>query len=365
MRFSQIIGLEEQKSTLIQSVQKNHVAHAQLFHGSEGSANLALALAFGSFLNCENPSENDSCGECSSCLKTDKLIHPDVTFIFPTAGGKKVLSENFLAEWRDFVITNPYQDYSAWLEKISIKQGNIPVEEARKLIGNLSLKSYEGGYKLIYVWLPEYLSIATANAILKVLEEPPEKTIFLLVCNDAQNLLTTILSRTQRFAVPKFKDEDIVQYLIEQANSEDRAKEIARLAEGNLLKAFEISNAKSDNMHEWFANWMRYCYAFNVLELVPMADDFDAMTKEQEKQILEYGLTIFREIFLTASGNPNMVRLEAKPLEFVNKFSKVFNVNNLSQISQLVDESIFHIDRNVRAKIVFLDLSLQLARLIK
>ncbi|WP_304233063.1 DNA polymerase III subunit delta [Jiulongibacter sediminis] len=365
MRFSDIKGLDEQKRTLIQSVQKNHVAHAQLFHGSEGSANLALALAFGSYLNCENPTNTDSCGQCSSCLKTDKLIHPDVSFIFPTAGGKKVLSENFMAEWREFVLDHPYKDITEWLEKIGIKQGNIPVEEARKLIGNLSLKSYEGGYKLIYVWLPEYLSIATANAILKILEEPPEQTIFMLVCNDAQNLLTTIISRTQRFAVPKFREEDIVPYLVEKGTTTERSKEIARLSEGNLLKAYQIANAKNDNMHDWFANWMRYCYAFNVLELVPMADDFDALSKEQEKQILEYGLTVFREIFLMASGNENMVKLEEKPLDFVKNFSKVFNINNLSKISELVDEAIFHIDRNVRAKIVFLDLSLQMARLIK
>lgn len=365
MRFKDIKGLEEQKRTLIQSVQKNHVAHAQLFHGSEGSAGLAMALAFGSYLQCENPSDTDSCGQCSSCLKTDKLIHPDVTFIFPTAGGKKVLSENFMAEWRQFVLDHPYKDITEWLETINIKQGNIPVEEARKLIGNLSLKSYEGGYKLIYIWLPEYLSIATANAILKILEEPPEKTIFMLVCNDAQNLLTTIISRTQRFAIPKFQDVDIVNYLEEKGLSTERSKEIARLTEGNLLKAFQIAGAKNDNMHDWFANWMRYCYAFNVLELVPLADDFDGLSKEQEKQILEYSLTVFREIFLMASGNESMVKLEEKPLDFVKNFSKVFNINNLSKVTQLVDEAIFHIDRNVRAKIVFLDLSLQMARLIK
>ncbi|MCR9063244.1 MAG: DNA polymerase III subunit delta [Cytophagales bacterium] len=365
MRFRDINGLEAQKNTLIQSVKKNHVAHAQLFHGSEGSGNLALALAFGSFLNCEKPSDTDSCGECSSCVKTDKLIHPDITFIFPTAGGKKVLSENFMAEWREFVLDHPYKNSTDWLEKINIKQGNIPVEEARKLIQNLSLKSYEGGYKLIYLWLPEYLSISTANAILKVLEEPPEKTLFFLICNNSENLLTTIISRTQRFAIPKFTDEEISVNLYNRGIDSVRAKEIAMLADGNMHKALEIAQSKNDNLHDWFANWMRYCYGFKVLDLVPMADEFDALNKEQEKQILEYALTIFREIFLVAGGNENMVKLEESALDFVQKFAKVFNIGNLSKMTELLDEAIFHIDRNVRAKIVFLDISLKLAQLIK
>jgi DNA polymerase-3 subunit delta' len=365
MRFLDIIGLDSQKATLIQAVQKNHVAHAQLFHGAEGSANLALALAFGAFVNCENPSDNDSCGKCASCSKMDKLAHPDMSFIFPTAGGKKVLSENFMAEWRSFAQENVYGNLTDWLEKIEIKQGNIPVEEVRKLIQNLSLKSYEGGYKLVYIWLPEKLSISTANAILKILEEPPAQTFFLLVCNDAQNLLTTILSRVQRFAVPKFTDENVASFLLSQGVTAKNANGIALLSNGNLNKALKLSQSKNDSQHEWFANWMRFCYAFNLMELVPMSDEFDTFTKEQQKQIFDYSLTIFRELFLVASGNDNLAKLEENQMDFVKKFSKAFNMNNLQKICELVDEGIFHIERNVRAKVVFLDISLQLARLIK
>ncbi|MFT4735221.1 MAG: DNA polymerase-3 subunit delta' [Algoriphagus sp.] len=365
MRFGDITGLNPQKATLIQSVKKNHVAHAQLFHGFQGSGNLALALAFGAYLNCRNPTETDSCGACASCSKIDKLAHPDVFFIFPTAGGKKVLSENFMNEWRSFARENVYGNLTDWLEKINIKQGNIPVEEARKLIQNLSLKSYEGGCKLVYIWLPEMLSIETANAILKVLEEPPSQTFFLLVCNDSQHLLATILSRVQRFVVPKFRDEDIEAFLAKSGQTENRAKEIALLVNGNLNKALKLSVSKNENEHEWFANWMRYCYAFNVMELVPMADEFDVFSKEHQKQVFEYSLSIFRELFLVASGNDSLVRLEAKEEEFVRKFSKVFKMDNLHKITQLVDEGIFHLERNVRAKIIFLDVSLQIAGLIK
>lgn len=365
MRFSDIIGLDEQKATLIQSVKKNHVAHAQLFHGSEGSGNLALALAFGAYVNCQNPSDVDSCGICPACSKIDKLSHPDVSFIFPTAGGKKVLSENFMNEWRSFAQENVYGTLADWLDKIDIKQGNIPVEEARKLIQNLSLKSYEGGFKLVYIWLPETLNGSTANAILKVLEEPPAKTFFLLVCNNSQSLLSTILSRVQRFAIPKFEDQDIMRSLISREVAPERAKEIAFLADGNLNKALKLMLSKNQNEHDWFAEWMRYCYAFNVMELVPQADEFDAFSKEQQKHILEYALSIFREIFLVASGNDKLVKLEQGQLDFVKKFSKVFNLTNLERICELIDEAIFHLQRNVRAKIVFLDISLQMARLIK
>lgn len=365
MRFSDIIGLEEEKATLVAAVKKNHVAHAQLFHGAEGSGNLALALAFGAYVNCEKPTETDSCGACPSCSKIDKLAHPDISFIFPTAGGKKISSETFMAEWRSFVQENVYGNLTDWLEKIEIKQGNIPVEEARKLIQNLSLKSYEGGYKLVYIWLPELLSISTANAILKVLEEPPEKTFFLLVCNNSQSLLTTILSRVQRFAVPKFKDEEVNGYLAQKGIPEERAKELTVLADGNLNKAIKLSGANNTNEHDWFASWMRFCFAFNLTELVNCSEEFDSLTKEQQKNMLEYSLTIFREIFLVAGGNENMVKLEQKQLEFVRNFSKVFNINNLQKISELIDEGIFHIERNVRAKMVFLDTSLQLAKLIK
>lgn len=365
MRFQSIPGLEEEKSTLIHSVKTNHVAHALLFHGKPGSGNLALALAFGTFLNCESPLENDSCGSCASCVKMDKMVHPDVNFIFPTAGGKKVLSETFLTEWRSFAIENPYAEISDWLEKINIKQGNIPVEEARQLIQNLSLKSYEGGYKLVYIWLPEYLNSATANAILKILEEPPAQTIFMLVCHQSQQLLTTIISRTQRFPVSKFTAKAIEGVLSLKGVTANRAKEIAYLSDGNMNKAIQLAAAKGGEFQEWFAAWMRAIYGFNVEELVNKADEFDSQSKEQQKQLLEYGLEIFREIFLTASGNEAMVKLETKALEFVQKFSKVFPIHQLPKFTEMFDEAIFHLERNVRAKIMFLDLSLQMAKIIK
>ena len=366
MQFSQIIGLSETKQHLIRSVQENHIAHALLFHGKEGSANLAMAVAFATYINCENKQADDSCGKCASCLKMSKLAHPDVSYIFPTAGGAKVISENFLSQWREFVAETPYSNVSEWLEKISIKQGNIPVEEARQLIQKLALKSYEGGYKIVLIWQAEMLHTATANALLKVLEEPPEQTLFLLVCNQIDKLLTTIVSRTQRVGIRNFTDDEVIAYLTEkQAISIDKAKQIAFFAEGSLHDALQtLGNAEADK-HQWFANWMRMCYAFNIQKLVPLADEFDGMTKEAQKEMFVYSIQMLREIFLFVYSGENLVKLQQEELVFVQKFSKAININQLENMVQVLSEAHYHIERNVRAKMVFLDISLQMGRMMK
>ncbi len=366
MQFKQITGLTEVKKSLIKAVNDNHVAHAQLFHGGEGSANLAMALAYATYINCEDKQADDACGRCPNCSKMSKLAHPDVNFIFPTAGGKAVLSENFMVQWRAFVKETPYGNLSDWLEKIAIKQGNIPAEESRQLIQKLSLKSYEGGYKIVIIWQAEILNVAAGNALLKILEEPPEQTLFLLVVNSMDKLLTTIISRTQRVAIRNFTDDEIIAYLPKnQTVTYERAKQIAYLSEGNLNRALEISTKSEDDEHSWFANWMRRCYALDIQKLVPMADEFDTKGKEYQKAMLIYGLKIFREIFLYRHGGENLIKLEGDELIFVQKFSNVLNINNLEQITTLLSESHFHIERNARAKIVFLDISLAIARLMR
>lgn len=366
MQFGQIIGLNEIKQALIGAVQHNHVAHAQLFHGNEGSANLAIAMAFATYMNCEDRQESDSCGRCASCLKMNKLAHPDVTYIFPTAGGKTEISENFMAQWRSFLADGHYGTLPDWLEKINKKQPNIPVEEARQLIQKLSLKSYEGGYKIVIIWQAEYLHTATANALLKILEEPPDQTMFLLVCNSMERLLTTIISRTQRVAIRNFNDDEVITFLINKKQvATDRAKQIAYLSEGNLAKAISLVNHEDESEHQWFANWMRMCYATKIDKLVPMADEFDAMIKEKQKGLLEYGLNIFREIILYKNGAEGLVRLEGDELTFVQKFGGFLKEKSLEPIIQTINDAYGHIERNVRAKIVFLDISLIISQLMK
>lgn len=366
MKFSEVPGHTETKIRLIDAAKTGKVPHALLFDGIGGGAALPMALSYTSFLNCENPSDVDSCGQCANCHKINKLAHPDLLFVFPTAGGKKVLSENFLSEWREFVKETPFGDYSDWLNKINIKQGNIPVEESRQIIQNLSLKSYEGGYKMVLIWNIEYMAAPAANALLKILEEPPEKTLFLLISSDYNRLLPTIQSRVQRVAINELSHEELVDFLVNTHHVEEkRANQIAFLTDGNIAKALELVNRESGEDKSWFMNWMRYCYAFDISKLVPLADTFDAYSKEEQKATLEFGLKIIREIYLENIGMNNLVKLEGEELVFVQKFSKVFKFENIDRISDSISEGMILIERNVRAKIVFLDLSMTLAALIK
>lgn len=366
MQFSDIPGLDTIKNQLLGAVHKKNIPHAMLFDGKRGSAALPLAIAFATFLNCENPTETDSCGECANCRKMKSLAHPDVTFTYPTAGGKKVLSENFINEWRKFVNQSPYGTYSDWLALIEIKQGNIPVEESRQIIQNLSLKSYQGGYKMVIIWNLESMAAPAANALLKILEEPSDKTIFLLITSDYNRLLATIQSRVQRFAVPELEPEAMQTYLIETRGlTEERAAQIAFLADGNIHNALDFINQRESDHKDWFRRWMRYCYAFDLSKLVPLSEEFDSYTKEAQKTIMEYGLRIIREIYLANVGLDELIKLEGDELDFVQKFSRVFKFENIDKISELISEAIVHIDRNVRPKIVFMDLSMSLSALIK
>jgi DNA polymerase-3 subunit delta' len=378
MQFSEIIGHDDTKRALTRAVQTNHLAHAQLFDGPPGSANLALALAFATFINCENRQElpdglADSCGRCPSCTKMNKLVHPDLSIIFPVAGSK-VSSETFMADWRKFVAQHPYRVLDEWLAAISIKQGNIPVEEARELMGKLSLKAYEGEYKIVLIWCAENLHSATANALLKLLEEPPARTLFLLVTNQSDKLLMTILSRTQRVAVQAFSDDEVTTHLRQHLNlPEKRAREMAYLADGNLSEAIRLSEEEPEqkdgepgsDRHAWFADWMRFCYRQDLIALVKQADGFDALGKEKQRGLLEYSLNLCRDLFLWKHGVNELLRLPAEERTFVENFGKVLEPEHLEHMVGNLNEAVFHIERNVRAKMVMMDLSLTFSSLIR
>ncbi|WP_421827004.1 ATP-binding protein [Larkinella sp.] len=378
MQFSEIIGHDDTKRALTRAVQTNHLAHAQLFDGPPGSANLALALAFATFINCENRQElpdglADACGRCPSCTKMNKLVHPDLSIIFPVAGSK-VTSETFMADWRKFVAQHPYRVLDEWLAAISIKQGNIPVEEARELMGKLSLKAYEGEYKIVLIWCAENLHTATANALLKLLEEPPARTLFLLVTNQSDKLLITILSRTQRVAVQAFSDDEVATHLRQHLNlPEKRARELAYLADGNLSEAIRLSEEEPEqkdgepgsDRHAWFAEWMRFCYRQDLIALVKQADVFDALGKEKQRGLLDYSLNLCRDLFLWKHGVNELLRLPAEERTFVENFGKVLEPEHLEHMVGNLNEAVFHIERNVRAKMVMMDLSLTFSSLIR
>jgi DNA polymerase-3 subunit delta' len=364
MKFSEISGLNEIKEKLIRAVNTEKVAHAQMFAGSEGSGNLALALAYATLLNCSNRQENDSCGTCPSCHKMAKLIHPDVHFVYPVSPIKDVkeaISDSFIMEWRNFIIKNPYSGPNEWSQDFGgeNKQLNISREESRSILRKLSLKSYEGEYKVMILWLPEYLHPASANALLKILEEPPEMTVFLMVTNDYEQIINTILSRVQMLKVRPFSHEEIATYL--QKNHEvnpSKASQLAGISAGNLNHAIHLLEDSDQDSHELFHKWMRSCFANKTGEMVEWMEEFGKTSKINQRGLLQYGMAILRDCLLKNNNQEALINARNDERVFVDKFSQTLDQEKLKSIYEVLNTAQYHLERNANAKIVFLDISL-------
>ncbi|MHA6246706.1 DNA polymerase III subunit [Pontibacter sp. CAU 1760] len=372
MQFANIIGHQETKSLLLKSVQQHHVAHAQLFLGQEGSANLALALAYATYINCEDKRPDDSCGICNSCVKMNKLVHPDFNFVMPVTTTKSVskdaLSSKFMAEWREFVQASPYQGLNEWMQHIGAenKQGNISKDESRQLVKLVSLKAFEGDYKIVVIWLPELMHPSAANALLKLLEEPPAQTLFLLVSQSAEKLLATITSRTQIMQVRNFTEQEVVAYLRKRYNTEETtATQIAQLAEGNLNAAARLTTEISSDYFVFFTEWMRNCYSYKFGGLIDMSDKFQTLGRENQKNFLLYALNLFRKVMLYGIDSSLISFLPPAELDFVQKFSKVITEDNAGQLAEELNQAHYHIERNANPKMVFVDTSIQIASYLR
>lgn len=372
MFFKDIPGQQTIKEKLRKAVAADHVAHAQLFVGLEGSANLALALAFSTYLNCENRTAEDACGLCPNCLKSSKFIHPDLHFIFPTAPTPKLkreeaTSDKFLKEWRAFLATNPYGNVTDWSFHFGWenKQVIIPRQESRNIINGLSLKAFEGRFKIMLIWLPELMNANAANGILKILEEPPAKTVFLMVSSDANRLLSTITSRTQILRIPAFRDEEISRALEIYKLSEERTAQTAYLAEGNLRLAQQLAQGEANEVQELFKDWMRLCFTWDFQGMTKMADDFQKSGKEQQKRLFTAGTKVLRDTLIQQLQATTLVRVPESETGFIEKFSKVFDTDKISRISPKLEEAHYHIERNANPKILFLDLSLAIAQIAR
>ncbi len=372
MLFQEITGLSDTKEHLIEAIKSNHIAHAQLFFGSEGGAGLAMAMAYITYLHCENKGETDACGKCSGCIKCNKLIHPDFNLVFPVINTEKIAkatSKDFIAEFRTALISNPYLVLRNWLDCMDTdtnKQGNIPVEESRNILSTLALKASESEFKTILIWLPELMNMQAANAILKILEEPPQKTVFMLVSNDYQKLLPTILSRVQTIQIPDFSEQEISNYLIQRTNVEsEKATQIAYLSGSNLNKAIYLSQEITHNPAELIHDWLRACYKMDFKDLMQKAEIFSKMNKDAQKNLMLYGIRIFRDALFLKQDISSLVKLENEELSFAQKFSSVVHLQNVGYLYQLLNEAFFHLERNANAKIVFLDTSLKLAEKLK
>ncbi|MDA0194060.1 MAG: DNA polymerase III subunit delta [Bacteroidetes bacterium] len=371
MRFAEIEGFEDVKERLIKSSGRNH--HAQIFYGQNGSPNLSLALAYATYINCESPAREDSCGKCASCIKIDKLIHPDLHLIFPVSSTVKVkasdaISNNFIGEWRSMVLSNAYPSIDDWLSFYGAenKQANISKEESRQIIQKLSLKSFEAKYKVMLIWLPEYMHPASANAILKILEEPSERSIFLLVTNDYQKLLTTITSRCQLVNIRLFKDEEISAFLRKNLGIEkERAMNIASQCGGDICEAKRLAEDKISDSGSLFREWMRLCWNGDFTSLITWADNYQALSKVQQKNLFIYGISLLRNAIISGLKISELVRVNTEDFDFAQKFGNSVDANKIEMITNHLDKAHYHIERNASPKITFLDLSLSIAKVLK
>lgn len=370
MQFKEIVGHQSIKNHLISSVKNNRVSHAQLFLGPEGSGSLALALAYAQYINCENKKDEDSCGLCASCKKYDKLIHPDLHFSYPFfAKGKEETATTYMEEWRKAFLTNPYLGLNFWREQLDSgnKQANINIAEAHDIIKKLSLKSFEAEYKVLIMWLPEYLD-TQGNALLKLIEEPPAKTLFLLVAENQDKIINTIISRTQLVKINKLHHDEIVNYLVEDRGiNSGRAKEIAFIADGNIQEALTLIQQQGEN--ETFSilvQWLRFVVTDNGKEIISLTEDkLSKLGRENQKSFLLYAINMMRQIILMQQGLRNLVFLQEEEFAFVEKFSGLFQFEQLEEAINILEKTHYGIERNGNAKILFLDLSLQLVLLFK
>lgn len=376
MLFSEIIGHDDIKQKLIQSVKESRVAHAQLFLGPDGTGKLALALAYAQYINCTNKKDNDSCGECPSCRKYNALAHPDTHFIFPTVTNKTVKKEPesdlFLSEWRDYLIScKGYASLSSWYDTLGIenKQGVINVRDAANIMKKLSLKSYEAEYKIAIIWMAEKLNNQAANKLLKLLEEPAEKTVFILVAENQEELLATVRSRTVLVKIPKLRLHDVENALMKQHNcTEQEANKAASLANGNWSLALHyLNDQENENFYSrCFQKWMRYCFRFSASELIDfIANDIKPLGREKQKDFLTYGLNMFHNVLLVNNGLINHVLIPDDEKTFLNNFAPFVTYNNIDLICELFEESINQIERNGNASLIFLDNSFKIYNYFK
>lgn len=371
MFFKDIIGQTEAKQRLIKEIQEGKIPHARLFCGGQGTGKLPLAIAYARYLSCEHPGETDACGNCPNCIKYNKLAHPDLHFVFPVIKqkNKDTVSDDFLTLWREMLQNTPYFNMNIWLEQMGAEnqQAQIFVKESEEIVRKLSLKPSQGGYKIMIIWLPEKMNAECSNKLLKLLEEPPAKTVFLLVSEEPDALLATIQSRTQRFKIPGIGDNDIATTLVRKYGIEEKAAvNIAHRSEGNWIKALETihTNEESKLFFELFVSLMRLAYQRKIREMKQWSETLAAMGRERQKHFLAYTQRMIRENFVCNFSNSSIVYLNEEEQNFANRFAPYINERNVINIMDELSEAERHIGQNVNARMVFFDFALKMIVLL-
>jgi len=378
MLFKEVLGLSHLKKHLTTTAEAGRIPHAQLFVGPEGSGTLALAVAYAQYVLCQNTNgENE--GENQICnTKCGSLTHPDLHFAFPVSNSDKVkshaVSDNYIEEWRQFVLTQPYGNLFDWYRNIGIekKQGQIGVDEAQDIVKKLSLKSYEGGYKILIVWMAEKMNIAASNKLLKLIEEPPNKTIIIFITEDEEQIINTIKSRCQVLHFAPIPSSILTQGLISKGVSEQEATRFAHEANGNFNKALDLMNNDSEDLvfEKWFVQWVRSAFKAKgnkaaIHELIKWSEEVAKNGREVQKKFLNYCITIMRQALLLNYKAEELVYAKIHVEGFdLKKFAPFVHENNILNITSELEKAIFHVERNGNAKIIFTDLSIKLTRLL-
>ena len=374
MKFSDIIGQANLKRHLAESIDRGRISHAQLFTGSAGTGALPLAIAYAQYLNCPNRKDGDSCGECPSCRQTAELAHPDLHFVFPVnkqgkKAGEVVLSAEFMPQWREIVAqTGGYFTPQQWYDCLDLGKtlrGIISAKEADEIIRRLSFKSFESEYKIMLIWLPETMNDEAANKILKILEEPWEKTIFLLVSERADLLLPTIISRTQEVAVPRLTVEDLMPMV---EGDEQQRMSIARLAAGDLIEMRRLSGGEEDAVRkesfDLFCRLMRLSYNDKHLELIDWADEVATLTREQQRSMLRHAARLLRESYMLHAGLGSISYLWGEEAAFCNKFAPFIGNQNIEFLIGEIEQAMRQVSQNGNPRIIFTHFALSVSKQI-
>lgn len=365
-----IVGQIRSQAFLANLAVSERVPHALIFLAPTGAGGLVMAHTFAQILQCEQQNieapEFRACGTCAACRKSAQFTHPDIHYSFPAVGANAV-STDFLKEWRAFMAETPYSDVHTWLQRLGAdnKQGNINKEECNAILKKLSLKAFEGRYKILLMWLPEYLG-KEGNRLLKLIEEPPDQTIFLLVAENQDLILNTILSRCQLVKLAPLSDEEVAVGLVaERGMPKERATQVAFLSGGDFGAALEAADAPAADDAKMLLDWLRKCWRGHGVEMVRWTEEFARLGRENQKQFLQYGLHFLREMMsLVVTGNAAM-RLKPAELETAQNMAKVLDFDKITQIVTLLNDNIYYIERNANPKILFLDTSIQMHRIMK
>lgn len=370
MTFDSVIGHKNIKKHLLKSIETERLAHTQLFIGAEGSGVLPIAIAYANEILCLNNTKNVR-------QRCEKLIHPDLHFVYPVASvksGSNAISTDFAKQWREFLFKDPYQNAFDWFQLIGLdnKQGFIGVDEADDISSKMMIKSFEGGYKVMIIWYAELMNVGCANKLLKLLEEPPSKTIFILIAEDERKILQTIYSRCQITKFNALDSQSIENELVKRGADASLAKQIAYRSQGNIKKAFDFfsSGSQDEAFEKLFIHWVRTAFRAKgnkeaVLPLLDWSQELSQKNREEQKQFLNYCLDIFRQALLLNYGIDNLIFTEFYDKTFkFDKFSEFITPNNIFKIQKEIEDAILHIERNANSKVVFTDLSIKLTRFI-